>query len=97
MLNHSKLYETLISLLLGAAMVTLSGCATHTVEGDKVRIVDKAEEDCKSLGAITASVTYWGLTSEFQTRLQNRVAKMGGNTLVQTCDASGFAYDCPNR
>lgn len=82
------------SLLLATSLI--SGCAMHTTQGKEVYVVDKVAPECVNLGSINSSITYWGLTSELETRLKNKAAKQGGNTVLKTGDASGFAYSCPN-
>lgn len=72
-----------------------SGCATTTEEGEKVALVSKVNDDCKNLGPVTVSMTFWGLGSEYLAVLKNYTAEKGGNTLVQTSSSVGIAYSCP--
>ena len=47
-----------------------------------------------NLGPVNVTVTGWGLASESQNVLRNNVAELGGNTLVQTGNDAGIAYEC---
>jgi ABC-type glycerol-3-phosphate transport system substrate-binding protein len=80
-----------IGFLLGLA----AGCATTTEEGEKVALVSKVNDDCKNLGPVTVSMTFWGIGSEYLAVLKNYTAEKGGNTLVQTSTNVGIAYFCP--
>ena len=80
-------------LLISVAF--LAGCVTTTEKGDSVTLVPSEPEGCESLGAVQASITMYGYSSELQASLRNNTAKMGGNTLYQVTDSSGFAYKCP--
>jgi hypothetical protein len=83
------------SLFLCVTVLALSGCATISKEGEKVAVVSEVDKECKNLGPVTVSVTGWGLPAESMNVLRNNTADKGGNTLIQTAENAGIAYDCP--
>ena len=82
--------------LLACLIFSITGCRTLDPRAQHVMVREKSGPECKDLGQVWADWSWWGATSESINAMKNQVAEKGGNDLVQTGDASGFAYDCPD-
>lgn len=86
-----------LNLILSFILVSTmnSGCRTLDRKAKFVRVLDKVESSCEKLGLVHVDWTWWGSTTETVNSMKNQVAIKGGNTLLLTGDATGFAYQCP--
>ena len=86
-------YRGLGIIVLSTALT--SACVTTTEQGETVKLAPSEPEGCESLGPVHSDLTMYGYSSELQASMRNKTARMGGNTLYQVTDSSGFAYKCP--
>jgi hypothetical protein len=84
------------------AFVSLTGCASLTPEGRKVRLASQVGSECEFIGSIDGSI--W--VNNGDNHLKNQAAEMGGNWVVVTGyrwegaftgskPSSGEVYRCP--
>lgn len=90
---------------LAAALLMVTGCKSHEILPEKVKVEvsrDEADKDCKLIGPVTGSVTTIGGTSEEALeKLKTDAARKGANYVhYETASATGSglkgtAYFCP--